>query len=295
MIAAPIVYRPDKLCLPGIRQSRSLSHRFLNPFPKYLQIRDILRKRLERCEVGDRLPTEHELCEEFGVSRETVRDALRGLEEDGFVARKRGQGTSVIKVPRPRSERRLTGLTEDFSALKLDTEARVIKREVELPSPLVAELMSTAPDESIYVIERLRFFSRDHFAHHTAYLPIDVGSQIARLDLSRTSMMHELRETLAYDIWEDHQRIEATVADSDMAKLLRVDVGSPLLCITRHFLEGGSNRTIVLFRSLYRADRYYYTVKTSQDTREEKSQSGTRGAKKSARSRAKSSSRTSAT
>lgn len=272
-----------------------MSHSFLNPFPKYLQIREILRKRLERSEVGDRLPTEHVLCAEFGVSRETVRDALRGLEEDGLVTRRRGQGTSVIKVPRPRSERRLTGLTEDFSALKLDTEARVIKREIELPSPLVAELMSAPPDESIYVIERLRFFSRDHFAHHSAFMPIDVGAQIARLDLARTSIMRELRETLAYEIWEDHQRIEATVADSEMAGLLRVDVGSPLLCITRHFLEEGSNRTIVLFRSHYRADRYYYTVKTAQDGRKDKVKSEQRRAKRGERSRAKPASRTSAT
>lgn len=273
-----------------------MPHRFLNPFPKYLQIREILRKRLERSEVGDRLPTEHSLCDEFGVSRETVRDALRGLEEDGYVSRRRGHGTSVVKVPRPRTEHRLTGLTEDFSALKLDTEARVIKREVELPPPLVAELMASLPDETVYVIERLRFFSRDHFAHHAAYMPIDVGAQLARLDLSHTSIMHELRETLAYEIWEDQQRIEATVADSDMAKLLRIDVGAPILCITRHFLEGNSNRTIVVFRSHYRADRYYYTVKTSQDMREEKSRTGKRSAKKATRSRAraKGSSRTGA-
>jgi GntR family transcriptional regulator len=246
-----------------------LSHRFVNPFPKYLQIREILHKRLERSEIGDRLPTEHSLCDEFRVSRETVRDALRGLEEDGLVSRRRGRGTFVVKVPRPRTERRLTGLTEDFSALKLDTEARVIKREIELPPPLVAELMSGSPEESVYVIERLRFFSRDHFAHHAAYLPIEVGAQLTRLDLTRTSIMHELRETLAYEIWEDHQRIEATVAGSDMARLLRVDVGAPLLCITRHFL-GGDSRTIVVFRSHYRADRYFYTVKTSQDARQEK-------------------------
>lgn len=263
-----------------------MSHRFLNPFPKYLQIRDILRKRLERSEIGDRLPTEHSLCDEFGVSRETVRDALRGLEEDGFVNRRRGHGTFVVKIPRARSEHRLTGLTEDFSALKLDTEARVIKREVELPPPLIADIMGSPPDENVYVIERLRFFSRDHFAHHAAYLPIDVGVQLARLDLTRTSMMHELRETLAYEIWEDHQRIEATVADSEMAKLLRVDVGAPLLCITRHFLDG-NNRTIVVFRSHYRADRYFYTVKTTQDSRQEKPRAGARNSKGGTRSRSR--------
>ena len=248
-------------------ESLILAHLFLNPFPKYLQIRDILRKRLERGAVGDQFPTEHALCDEFGVSRETVRDALRGLEEDGFVTRRRGHGTFVVKVPRPRTEHRLTGLSEDFSALKLDTEARVLQRGLELPPPLVAELMNTQPDERVYRIERLRFFSRDHFAYHAAFLPIEVGAQIARLDLSHTSIMRELRETLGFEIWEDHQRIEATVADSDMAALLRIDPGAPLLCITRHFLTG-QDQTIVVFRSHYRADRYFYTVKISQDVKD---------------------------
>ncbi|BBK41158.1 hypothetical protein STVA_11780 [Allostella vacuolata] len=241
-----------------------MAHRVLNPFPKYLQIRDILRTRLERgAAVGDQLPTEHALCEEFGVSRETIRDALLGLETEGLVSRRRGQGTFVIKLPPPRSERRLTGLTEDFSALKLDTEARVLERGLALPPPIVAEIMGVAADEMVYRITRLRLFSRDHFAHHDAFLPLEIGARIARLDLSRTSMMHELRETLGLDIWEDHQRIEATVADGDMAALLRVPAGAPLLCITRHFLTG-EDQTVVVFRSHFRADRYYYTVKLSQ-------------------------------
>jgi GntR family transcriptional regulator len=89
---------------------------------------------------------------------------------------------------------------------------------------------------------------------------------MARLDLSRTSMMHELRETLGLAIWEDHQRIEATVAEPELATILRVPIGAPLLCITRHFLTA-DDRTAVVFRSHYRADRYYYTVKIAQGPR----------------------------
>ena len=240
-----------------------MAYRILSPFPKYLQVREILRKRMERASIGDQLPTENALCSEFGVSRETIREAIRGLEDEGFITRRRGRGTFVVRVPRPRTERRLTGLTEDFSALKLDTEARVIYNGVDVPPPVIAELLGNQSNEAVYRITRLRFFSRDHFSHHDAWLPLDVGARLSRLDLRRTSIMHELRETLGFRIWEDHQRIEAVVADSELAKRLRVDRGAPLLCITRQFLTG-KGKTIVVFRSHFRADRYFYTVKISQ-------------------------------
>ena len=65
------------------------------------------------------------------------------------------------------------------------------------------------------------------------------------------------------DIWEDHQRVEAVVADTELTTLLKVQVGAPLLLIVRHFLMG--RETAALFRSHFRADRYYYTVKLAQE------------------------------
>ncbi|WP_406625646.1 GntR family transcriptional regulator [Acidovorax sp. SDU_ACID1] len=100
---------------------------FFNPFPKYLQLREILRKRLQNdYQIGDRLPTEGELCEEFEVSRETVRQALRWFDDEGLIDRRRSQGTFLLKHPAPRLEKRLTGLSEDYTTLKLDTKSKIL-------------------------------------------------------------------------------------------------------------------------------------------------------------------------
>ena len=240
---------------------------FLNPFPKYLQLSEILRRRIERsAAVGDQLPTEHALCDEFGVSRETVRDALQVLGSDGLISRKRGQGTFVSKLPKPRAEQRLTGLTEDFSALKLDTEARVLERGPVMPPPVVAEIMRPAPSGPVYRISRLRFFSKGHFAHHEAFLPLTLGAEVGSRDLTRTSIIHELRETLGLKVREEDQRIEAVTAGPELGRLLQVPLVAPLLCITRHMLDEHDS-TAVVFRSHFRADRYYYTVRTAQTHR----------------------------
>lgn len=241
-----------------------MAHQFFNPFPKYLQIREILLRRIERdFKLGEQFPTEKELCAEFGVSRETVREALGWLVRKGLISRHRGQGTFVTKRLDRVVDNRLTGLTEHFSELKLDTEAKVLEKgPIDPPADIVAAI-GVPPDEAIYHIVRLRTFEKRPLAVHESFMPLEYGVQVAKLDLRHTSIVHELEHTLGIAFWEDHQQIEAVVADTGMAILLDVPLGAPLLLMTRLYLTEG-NRAVVLFRSHYRADRYFYTVKLDQ-------------------------------
>lgn len=237
---------------------------FFNPYPKYLQIRRILLGRIEQSmRVGDQLPTEHALCAEFFVSRETIRAALATLEEDGVIHRTPGRGTFVTRLPRPRPERRLTGMIEDFSALNLDTEARVLETGPVRAPPLIADAMGIEAEDVLFRITRLRLFEGRPLAWHEAFLPLEIGERVARLDLRRTSMHRELRDTLGIALWEEQHGIEAVAADPKAAELLDVLIDAPLLCLTRLYLgEGG--HLVVFFRSLYRSDRYLYTAKLTQ-------------------------------
>jgi len=212
---------------------------------------------------GDQLPTEHALCAEFSVSRETIRSALAALEQDGIIERTRGRGTFITRLPRRRPERRLTGMAEDFDALNLDTEAKVLHSgQARMPAAL-AEQLGIDPEMPLFRITRLRHLERRPFAWQDGWMVPAIGERIAALDLTRTSIERELRETLKLPLWEDQQSIEAVAADIQAAELLDVPIGAPLLCLTRLYLNEGGNFA-VFFRSLYRSDRYYYTVKLAQ-------------------------------
>jgi GntR family transcriptional regulator len=238
-----------------------VTHSFFTPYPKYLQIRELLLRRLARdLAPGDRLPTENALSREFGVARETVREALSGLERDGLIVRRRRNGTFVAKRPTAARDRRLTGNSEDFSELKFDTAATVLDARAMAPPNGVAKVMNLDPSAEIFHIGRLRSFENKPFSYEEAFLRLDVGQKVAKLDLRNTAIIHELRNRLRLKIWEDQQQIEAVAADSYVAGLLGVAVGAPLLFLVRHFLDK-ADRSIAVFWSHLRPDRYYYTLK----------------------------------
>jgi hypothetical protein len=76
----------------------------------------------------------------------------------------------------------------------------------------------------------------------------------------------EISQTLNAAIHENRQQIDATVADTEMAKVLAVPVGAPLLLVTRVFGFNNDKR-MMFFKSHFRSDRYYYTVQLTQPQR----------------------------
>ena len=242
------------------RKSPSSGKRsFFNPFPKYLQVRQVLERRLaSEYELGQQIPTEQALRKEFGVSRETVREAIHGLEADGIVQRRRPRGTFLIRRPDQAASQKLTGRVEDLAKLHLDTHARVLSASVVKPLPETRSVDRVG--DEIFRIARLRYLDGHPLVLHEAYLPVVLGMKVSKLDLEHAAISQLLEQQLGIQVVEEGQQIEAVVADTGLAHLLDVAIGAPVLLI-RRMLRLPHDGSMVLFKSFFRADRYFYTLK----------------------------------
>lgn len=234
-----------------------------DPSPKYLQIRQIMVRWLRSLQVGDRLPTEQDLARRFGVSRVTIRQALNTLESDGTIARRPGYGTWLERPVAANDDTRLTGPIEEVSKVIGHTQASLVSSGVQQPDDELRAILGLSRAAKVLAVERLRLWDDLPLLLLMAYFPLKVGRAIDIGTLGSGLIVPALKERVDASIFESERRIEATLADAHSAHLLQIAEGAPVLMVNRTFLTG-ELRPVVYFRTLYRADRYYYTVNLPQ-------------------------------
>lgn len=229
-----------------------------HPFPKYLQIRAIILRWLSTLKVDDKLPPEEKLAEHFSVSRLTIRQSLKWLEEEGIISRRAGVGTWLakeIKLPR---DQRLTGPIEAFSAFGISISARTIRSGPAQASEEVADKLQVPVGTTVFEIHRLRNADGAPLLWLETYMPMDLGEKISKAAVDGL-YVPVLRRMHDPEISEEYQVIEAVSATAEQARLLEVGVNDPILSVNRLFADT-TGRPVVFFKTRFRSDRYFYTV-----------------------------------
>ena len=229
-----------------------------HPFPKYLQIRAIVLRWLSTLKVGEKLPPEEKLAEHFSVSRLTIRQSLKRLEEEGIISRRAGVGTWLAKEIDVPHDQRLTGPIEAFSAFGLSISARTIRAGSAPASEEVADRLQVPVGSQVFEIHRLRVADGAPLLWLETYMPMDLGEKIfkAAVDGLYVPVLRRM-----HDPWisEKYQVIEAVSATAEQARLLEINVNDPILSVNRLFADT-SRRPVVFFKTRFRSDRYFYTV-----------------------------------
>jgi GntR family transcriptional regulator len=210
--------------------------------------------------VGDRLPTETQLVERFGVSRITVRRAIQNLAARGLVEVRWGRGTFVAgpSLTQPLTE--LTGFVEDMAAFGLSATARPLVVETVAASSRVATALELDPGARVTHIERVRLAEGRPISLDDTYLPLDLGEPIAKDDLVNRPVFELLEQEHGVPLVDAVYRLGATKADGHAAAALEIEEGDALFRIERTSFTTGS-RPVDHETLLYRADAIAFEIR----------------------------------
>ncbi len=234
--------------------------------PMYDQLRQLIIDHIERegLQPGDGLPGEHRLCEQYGISRTVVRQALAQLEHEGLVERVKGKGTFVA---RPRTSESLVhtleGLYDEVERRGGHVHSDVLRHERTVADGEVAAALEVPPGSPVVVLERLRYVDGDAWSLSTTWMPEDVGGLTLGVDLTESSLYGLLRD---HGIRATHgvRSAEATVATHEQAQHLGVSAGSALLRL-RSVSRDDDDRVIEFFLAYHRGDRSRFEFQLNRE------------------------------
>jgi GntR family transcriptional regulator len=232
----------------------------LNPtskLPLYQQMYEQLEGRIRSGDwkPGDMIPPESELILQFGVSRITVRKVLDMLVTEGLLVRERGRGSFVAAPKLEHGMSRIVSFTDDMRQRGFSPGTRIIFMGL-VPAPrAIAEALSVPEGEELARIDRLRLADGEPLCVEESFLIHRLLPGILEHDLVGDSLREIKQREYGIRWSRARQTIQAVPASPEIAKLLAIRNGAPLLYFERVTCSQ-DNVAVEYLKIHYRADRY---------------------------------------
>ncbi|MET9489361.1 GntR family transcriptional regulator [Nocardia sp. NPDC006630] len=196
------------------------------------QVADIVRQQIHAGAFDSALPSEPELAAEFTVSRNTVRDALALLKDEGLIERAPKIGTHVARRKYDHGLDALLGLKETLRGHgEVRNEVRTATRVN--PPPAVARKLQLEPGQHAVYIERLRYFGDLPLSLDLTYLVPDIGDEVITRDLETNDVFALIEQISGGPLGAADLALEAITADAHSAATLQLPEGGAVLLLER--------------------------------------------------------------
>ncbi|GAB3164979.1 GntR family transcriptional regulator [Amycolatopsis sp. NPDC004378] len=229
--------------------------------PLWRQLQHELLTRLDAGEFADQFPGELALVEEYGVSRSTVRQALRQLRADGVIVAERGRQPRVAppaEIAQPMGA--LYSLFASVEAAGL-TQRSVVRAFDVRADALVAERLELEASTPLVYLERLRLAGDEPLALDRVWLPAEVAKPVLQADFTHTGLYAELAARTGVRL--DHGREEVHAVIPTAAERSQLACAHDVAAFAINRLSHARGRPVEWRHTLVRGDRYALTAEFS--------------------------------
>ncbi len=232
-----------------------------NGVPLYLQIKEHLLSKIDGGTWAEEamIPTESELCKEYGVSKITVREAIKLLVMDGRLSRVPGRGTFVTRPKIEQTLNRFFSFTRWASQNGLEPASRVLRVET-LPSDgHIARHLGISEGDPVTRIERLRLGNQEPLMLEVIWTSAALVPELHLRDLANIPLNDILANDYGIPLVRARESIEPQTADAYVSRLLSIEREVLLLHVEHTaFTTGG--RIAYFVSSSYRGDRVKFSI-----------------------------------
>lgn len=226
--------------------------------PMYIKIHNQIKRDVENhvYKVGDRIPAERQLAVKFGVSRMTLRQAIKTLEEEGILERRLGSGTYVASQKVQEKMSGIMSFTEITQANGQIPSSKLISYQIGKPSLSEKERLNLNPDSEVLRMERIRFADETPICYEVVTIPYHLVENLSKDDIS--THLYETLNKNGYRIGRVTEHISAAVANENDARLLNAKKGEALIT-RRQVTELSNGQPFEYTRARYVAERFEFT------------------------------------
>lgn len=234
--------------------------------PLYLQIADELRQNIQDAvfKVGDRLPTETELSERFGVNRHTLRRAMEVLRNEGIVDVERGRGTFVVSAPITFPIGKRVRFNESLKAQSLQPQWEVLQAIEIKADAKVAKNLELAVGDAVVLYERLSLIDEVPMSLSSSHFPSARFPGLVAHCNTYLSISEMLQREYDCDHIRRSTRLSARLARAKDARLLRMPATKPIL-LSESVNVDPSGQVIEYGVTRFRGDRMELVIETEPD------------------------------
>jgi GntR family transcriptional regulator len=181
---------------------------------------------------GDALPTEQALCDQFGVSRITVRRALADLADQGYIERRQGVGSFVRQRDRLDEASPAGSYMDNLRQAQFQTSIDVVEHDIRTPPSMIGGALGISAEMLHILRVRRERRTREPLMITEAWLPADLADVLTATALRRTPL-YELISGAGFVVDRVQHEITAEIAGPRNARLLDVAIGSALVRVNR--------------------------------------------------------------